>query len=660
MANQPHIDGLRALAVLAVLGFHLGVPGCSGGFVGVDVFLVISGFLITRVIRNEIDQTGKFEFGKFYLRRIRRLAPALVMTVSLTAIGVTILFSTDMLIRFGSELLSCVLSTSNIYYWTEANYFDTAAKLKPLLHTWSLSLEEQFYLIWPATFVLLYRRRLRKYAPWVIICVGLVSLWLNFPYGRGGGASPESMRDYFVNGKSTIYFLLPFRVFEFGIGALLVWLERRRWKQVLFDDLALVLGMSLVGFSIIRFNEELLFPYFWALIPCLGAALAIHAGERSRLSIFLKNRIFVGIGLISYSLYLLHWPLIVFYSYAIGPLGIWSSVSLTVCSVLFGYLSWRFIELPFRTQRWKLRIIIFPAACAIACGIAMRLGDGWTWRLDPQYSVQLSGDSKQFHIRCYGGEGFTTRTTPNDREPDVLLVGDSLAMHLAEGLQRELIEPSGLAMYINAGSSCFHLPGFTRTTAGVDWDVLAKENVTNVVNTVRHLKKKPIVILAHFWTAQMRLGALLTDTGAHIDRALEVEDIINGILRLKEEAGIEQLVVVGQIPGTRYHLYDEITKPRLARWLSGTSSDRLRKSPQFPDRQEFNAALREAASRTGGFIFLDPCDLLCDSVGCNNFTQDGHPVYTDLIHLSKYGSRDVIRGFLNQLYEALEARTVGN
>ena len=158
----------------------------------------------------------------------------------------------------------------------------------------------------------------------------------------------------------------------------------------------------------------------------------------------------------------------------------------------------------------------------------------------------------------------------------------------------------------------------------------------------------------------MRLGALLTDTGAHIDRALEVEDIINGILRLKEEAGIEQLVVVGQIPGTRYHLYDEITKPRLARWLSGTSSDRLRKSPQFPDRQEFNAALREAASRTGGFIFLDPCDLLCDSVGCNNFTQDGHPVYTDLIHLSKYGSRDVIRGFLNQLHEALEARTVGN
>ena len=155
MQYRPDIDGLRALAVFSVLFFHLGFTTFGGGYVGVDVFFVISGFLITQLIRAEVQRTESFRFSNFYMRRARRLAPALFFTFALCFAFAVVLFSPSDFERFSGALVHAVVSLSNFYFWTESGYFDTAATVKPLLHTWSLSVEEQFYLVWPATMVFL-------------------------------------------------------------------------------------------------------------------------------------------------------------------------------------------------------------------------------------------------------------------------------------------------------------------------------------------------------------------------------------------------------------------------------------------------------------------------------------------------------------------------
>ena len=231
------IDGLRAIAVLAVLFFHLEIPYFGGGFVGVDIFFVISGFLITRLIKGEIDNTGSFDFKRFYVRRIRRLFPALFVTLLSTAIVSAFVFSPSHLERFGGALSSALLSVSNFYFWLESDYFDLSAILKPLLHTWSLSIEEQFYLIWPVSLFFLIKLKKKWVAPFVLLFATLVSLYLNFVFADGNvqliNQYVPFLEDKINHGRSTIFFLMPFRIFEFAIGGLLVWMIQYPLKSYL-------------------------------------------------------------------------------------------------------------------------------------------------------------------------------------------------------------------------------------------------------------------------------------------------------------------------------------------------------------------------------------------------------------------------------------------
>lgn len=175
-AYLPHVDGLRALAVLSVLMFHLHVPGFKGGYVGVDIFLVISGFLITRLLVQELRLTGKISLPQFYWRRIRRIMPAMVVTLAITALAMTLFMSPMHLEQFGGSLLAACAGISNFFFWLEADYFDSASSFKPLLHTWSLGVEEQFYLFWPLFLALAYRLGVRRWLPWLILIIGGVSL----------------------------------------------------------------------------------------------------------------------------------------------------------------------------------------------------------------------------------------------------------------------------------------------------------------------------------------------------------------------------------------------------------------------------------------------------------------------------------------------------
>lgn len=243
---RPDIDGLRAIAILTVLLFHLGVSAFSGGYIGVDVFFVISGYLITKLIRDEVSATEKFSFSNFYIRRVRRLFPSLVFTLCLTLVAAAFLFSAQFFERFGASLLHALFSLSNFYFWKNSDYFAPAAELEPLLHTWSLSVEEQFYLLWPITLVLLLKK-----SSGVRFGILLIIFAMSLALTR-----------YYIHQTSMIFYLLPFRVFEFIIGALMVWIVEGKSSRNWIDECMTAIGLILIFFAATTYTSSEPFPSF--------------------------------------------------------------------------------------------------------------------------------------------------------------------------------------------------------------------------------------------------------------------------------------------------------------------------------------------------------------------------------------------------------------
>jgi len=409
------IDGLRAIAVLSVFFYHLGVSPFSGGFVGVDVFFVISGFLITRLI---VDQktSGKFTFAEFYIRRVRRLFPALAFTIAATLAAGVYYFSTVDLARIGGSAIAAILSLSNIYFWQQAGYFDAASVVKPLLHTWSLSVEEQFYLVWPALLVILLGRFSRQVTLIAITLIGLASL-----------VACQLM----IDSVEAVFYLSPFRAVEFAIGAALVWVVERPVKSVLSREVALATGLALIAYAVVAFDEATPFPGLNAMVPCVGAALAIYGGEAPMLGRLLSNAVAVRIGLISYSLYLAHWPIIVFYQYQKGvdPLSPTDQALIAVMTLIVSELMYRYVETPFRAFRsttGKTRLSK-PAFGLVCAGMAIAListsahiwaSGGWAWRLTPESRAIAAAVAYPPGRRTGAGEGANYR---------ILAIGDSHA-----------------------------------------------------------------------------------------------------------------------------------------------------------------------------------------------------------------------------------------
>tara|TARA_R110002110_G_scaffold303525_2_gene517633 strand:+ start:253 stop:2235 length:1983 start_codon:yes stop_codon:yes gene_type:complete len=364
---QRHIDGLRALAVLVVVFYHFEVPAFGGGFVGVDVFFVISGYLITGLIMEEIASTGRFGFGRFYARRVRRLFPAMLATLAVSLLLALLLFSPVQIQRFGYSLAATALSVSNLYFWSEAGYFDVSSSLKPLLHTWSLAVEEQFYLLWPALIWLLCRGRSRASIICLLLLIGFGSLTLNLIWIEG---------EFDENATSTLFYLTPFRIYEFVIGAMGIFLlpifRDRLWLQ----EIAMPTGLGLIAWSVLTFSETNVFPGTAALIPCAGALLVIVSGNSRLLSWILTNRVAVGCGLISYSIYLTHWPLLVFYQYFVfRPLEQIEYALLLALTLLLSCLLYRFVESRFRWQATTARVEVpgRPGFLTVNLGLMLSL-----------------------------------------------------------------------------------------------------------------------------------------------------------------------------------------------------------------------------------------------------------------------------------------------
>jgi peptidoglycan/LPS O-acetylase OafA/YrhL len=346
MKYRPEIDGLRAIALTSILLYHLGFSSFKGGFIGVDIFFVISGFLITSIITREIEK-GTFIIANFYERRARRILPALTLILILSAVASWFFLPPNEFISFAKSIFSVILFTSNIFFWRDGDYFVTDASLKPLLHTWSLGVEEQFYLFFP-----LFLMALKKFKQNIIFFIILVLCISSLALAQYAS----------VNYKNANFYLLPTRFWELGLGALCsIRISKINIiKNSELKDLISLTGLAFIIYAMLFFDEKTPFPSFFTLIPTIGTVFIILYGSpNSGIGKLLANRGIVFIGLISYSAYLIHQPLIAFKNIHFGFDQSTISKLVTLLAIFFlAFLSYKYIESPFRNRdRFKKKFI---------------------------------------------------------------------------------------------------------------------------------------------------------------------------------------------------------------------------------------------------------------------------------------------------------------
>jgi peptidoglycan/LPS O-acetylase OafA/YrhL len=385
------IDGLRGLSVLLIIPFHLQVTHFYGGFVGLEVFFVISGFLITNIILGDMD-AGRFSLRHFYLRRIARLVPALTVTIGLTLAASLWLFTPKGLVHAAQQSLAALFSVSNLFFWTEVDYWLPSAKGYVLLHTWSLGVEEQFYLVYPLLLWLCHR-----YLPrWGLLLV-MLAMFIGSALANQLALSVD---------RTAAYYLSPLRFYEFALGGLgSLWYLKRGPGLLpgrLGNGLASSAGLALILYSAFTFHPLLAYPGYYALVPATGALLIMLAGGTPVDALLLGNRPMVWVGKLSYSLYLVHWPLIVFYRYYFGPdLSAVDCALLIAGSFALALALNRLVELPLRlkgdgrysrsglpasTVLWCTAGGVLLVAVVAGASIA---GKGWPQRL-PEHVRQIA------------------------------------------------------------------------------------------------------------------------------------------------------------------------------------------------------------------------------------------------------------------------------
>ena len=436
-AYRPDIDGLRAIAVLAVVAFHAG--WLKGGFLGVDIFFVISGYLITSIILRELRE-GHFSFRRFYERRARRIGPALLVVILACIPAAWFTMTPTELKHFGESVAAQAVFASNILFWRTSGYFGQPSQTIPLLHTWSLAVEEQFYLLFPAVLVVL-----SKLARWKWL--GVTAIVLLGAYGL-----------FYANGhwrEIAPFYLLPFRAWELLAGSVIAtaWFGNIMVRLRRYSSPIATAGLAAAIIPLAMFNEQTPHPSLLTLIPVLGTALLLAFGESAITSRILSLKPVVAVGLISYSLYLWHVPLFVFARlYSISRLPDIAYAGLIAIAFALAFLTWRFVERPFRDRRLALPIWrpVFAGLGVLAvAGLTLILSGGVPQRV-PSY---LRGAPPSPGYSVAGVNCMTDRCIVGDVEvpPSIAVVGDSHTGVLAQSLDKALKGTGRSALILATG-----------------------------------------------------------------------------------------------------------------------------------------------------------------------------------------------------------------
>jgi peptidoglycan/LPS O-acetylase OafA/YrhL len=639
---RPDIDGLRAIAVLSVVAYHAFPRSLPGGFVGVDIFFVISGFLISSLIYKAI-QSANFTYTEFYARRLRRIFPALIAVLLASLLYGWFQLLPNAYRELGRQALASAGFASNVLFWTESGYFDEQAVTKPLLHLWSLGVEEQFYLICPM--VLLYSCTRLRQPLYALGALTLISFAANIVQTGN-------------NPTSAFYLPLP-RFWELFLGVMLGYyysfgrtaeppedshlrliVPRTRMRHSLFAC-APYAGLLLIALSLLLIRNSRPFPGYVALLPTVGTALVI-SGRHSLLNrVLLASRPLVFIGLISYPLYLWHWIMLVFLHVAhySDHIPIAKRLGAVTASFALAAATYRYIEKPIRTSKRRARFptYLLVTMVMVALGAALVVStDGGAFRypplLRPLAAIRYDGQRDFYEglyrdgvcflgaRQTYADIGAQCIDPPLDNSKLVVLWGDSHAASLYPGLRSRFAETRGYRIAQFTASACPPLLGFSsetrRNCAGFN---------QSVIRTIARLHPDVVVLE----------GAWAFYSGADGRTSLEFDAIHRTLLALRKF----RVVVMGSLPAWKINQADVI----LRLW----QQDRVLEPRTYKYFKTVTIAadqvVREAASGTGA-RFISPLQLLCAPSGCLLSADPVHvePVAWDRGHLSREGSRLLI------------------
>ncbi len=633
---RPEIDGLRAIAIMCVILFHLDAVGFAGGYLGVDMFFVISGFLITQKI---IQQAGRarFRYTLFYLGRVKRLVPGLLAALLLTLIGAALIFSPKDMLQTSNALAASVFWVGNIHAYMQDSYF-IESNTQPLLHLWSLGVEAQFYLLWPLLFLFFYRKSPRL-CVFVVIGVGGCSYALAF-----GLAGVDS---------HAIFYLLPTRFFEFMIGAALCIAPWMHNPDKLTPSLTWGTGLILLTGGMLLAGKDTPVHATPVLLVCLGTIFVIHGARHCRIGgALFGNKLFSYVGRMSYELYLFHWPLIVFLGYlTYEPTTNLQAISLVIVCVLLSAATYHFISCPARfTIRGKAVREYFligslgTVVLLLLVAASIRFSGGWVWRLPDETDVYVSHHS-QFHETQFGGagykEGLVHKLGAQDTTPSLIVIGDSFAAQYASALDELLTQENKSALLLHQ-NECFIAPDSTTIRRGIVDDA-CNAMFARAIKLI-HSHQAP-VLYAHSWSSYK--GVAATRDGTLMPFSPENNEgyyqfIIGSIDAMRKAIGERKLIVTGIQPGIekKEALYQCLYLPNIFPnncELKVTASEDARLHGK-----EFNIAAAAYVTHHPNVTFINPRDVLCKDEACHALIN-GHIIYSDLIHFTKAGAKYVLQ-----------------
>lgn len=632
---RPDIDGLRAIAILTVVAYHAGVPGVSGGFVGVDVFFVLSGFLITSLLYQELERTGRISIINFYARRVRRLLPALAATVLLTAVVACFVLIPDPELRwFAQSAISVAAGASNMFFLVKTGgYFDATSETQPLLHTWSLAVEEQFYVLWPLLLWLVVARsghRSRRNVLVVIAAVSAASLVLALLL------TPIS--------QQASFYLMPTRLWELGVGAMLAvagWRARSGSVSVVA-----LLGLTLVVGSVFVLDGGSLFPGLGALPAVIGTTLLVLAGSSSnRISHGLSHPWLVWIGLRSYSWYLLHWPALTLVRVHTMEQNLWRDVGIAIATLIAADLSFRLVEQPFRYRASAGRIGAASPRQSVLAGVAtlaaiaglaavvllntaafsrVTMSDSLESALQEHRTVSSTcpnvpasdGDAVDCTFPAQGAHA----ANPEDEsrtQGRIVLTGDSHALALLPAVQ-QIAEATGMQLDVMWDTGCPFLPGFTE---GSGQRVVSEACRSENVYRVQELAAEPptVLVISGRYSSYLQPGPGLSESQA---------SLAAGLSDLAHELDRTTVAVIKDVPRFPHDV------PLCL--LRRTDCDMPRADAESDRRPQVEAF--DSLSGLPNVLTWDPMEHLCTSQICRGQANDGTVLYRDRDHLSRAGA----------------------
>jgi peptidoglycan/LPS O-acetylase OafA/YrhL len=618
-AYRPDLDGLRAVAVLSVIAYHLSKSALPGGYLGVDIFFVLSGFLITNVIWREAANRN-FSIARFYERRVRRILPALsVVLIVVSACAVKLLLPFD-LKDYARSVFATLTFVANIYFWRDTGYFGKLAEEKPLLHVWSLGVEEQFYIIFPLFVLLCIRWRRSALLPLTATLV-LLSLMANI------------LAIHWAQGPAAFY-LLPTRAWEIGAGALLALAAPAKilhpWLRQILALLAAAL--IIIGLYFKELSLGGMVPAaFWVVV---GTTLAIYLGSAggSWLTLALSRSVLVWFGLISYSLYLWHWPILVFARYYLvqSTLSPVEAAGVFLLSVSLAALSLRFVERPFRNRAMPIRSVVTWVACGclvVAITSAATLAEkGFPSRFAPDVVRINAAVGTEFHcdlsdyITIGLSRGCLMSVASRDpADATVALVGNSHAQMFTP-LVSDILRENNRGGILIPMNSCLPTPGYNESSMCM---ALAARNL-KTVESLPHLR---IVILAMTWKWNV---PMYTPAGevSEKNQTKEFIESLDRVIQDLEQSG-KMVVLIGPISSPTWETASVVSR--------NLAFGRKTAAPLFLPEDAFWAiegeAIQHFASRSD-IIFIRPDRIQCSQSTCDYF-RDGASLFADSSHIAE-------------------------